>query len=179
MISEKQNDIKLTDEAVDLILHSPSDEHYKEAIKKIALKPSIYEKIFNEYGGQIPSDAALRIKLIRDYEFNPDSVDDFLNSFRKTIAFAGLTESQEIMNERNKTKEINGEGKMSLPSLQAKGIGVQIKKQSIPFPVPLSKGKMAIINFDSLPVEKKDIEIIKKWLDLFSDSLTEIRTEET
>lgn len=41
------------------------------------------------------------------------------------------------------------------------------------FPIPLSKRKQAAIAFETLPVEKKDIEAIKKWLELFEESLTE------
>jgi len=41
------------------------------------------------------------------------------------------------------------------------------------FPIPLSRGKKAVIMFEALPVEKRDIEAIKKWLELFLDSLTE------
>jgi len=40
------------------------------------------------------------------------------------------------------------------------------------YPIPLSKGKTAVISFEVLPVEKKDIDAIKKWLDLFGESLT-------
>jgi hypothetical protein len=45
------------------------------------------------------------------------------------------------------------------------------------FPIPLSKRKTAVLAFESLPVEKKDIEAIKKWLDLFTESLTEVENE--
>lgn len=45
------------------------------------------------------------------------------------------------------------------------------------YPIPLSEGKNAMIVFENLPVKKKDIEAIKKWLEFFSDNLTE--TKET
>jgi len=47
------------------------------------------------------------------------------------------------------------------------------------FPIPLSKGRKVAINFESLPVELKDIEAIKEWLELFSDSLTETKQKGT
>ncbi|MHB8772626.1 MAG: hypothetical protein ACYC7J_16655 [Syntrophales bacterium] len=90
LIYEKQNDIYLTDEAVDLALHEPSDEKYIETIKILASKPTIYAKLINDYNGNLPSNATLKIKLIKDYEFNPSSVDDFLLNFRNTIEFANL-----------------------------------------------------------------------------------------
>ena len=54
LISEKQNAIKLTEDAVDLALHNESDERYIEIVKKLALKPSIYETIFNKYKAILP-----------------------------------------------------------------------------------------------------------------------------
>ena len=88
LISEKQDIILLTSNAVDLAIHQPSDEKYIEIVKELALKPVIYDKLFNEYKGNLPSDATLKIKLIKDYGFNPDKVDGFLTDFRKTIEFA-------------------------------------------------------------------------------------------
>lgn len=41
------------------------------------------------------------------------------------------------------------------------------------FLIPLSKGKKAAITFEALPVTEKDIEMIRKWLDLFADALIE------
>lgn len=92
LISENQGGIKLTNEAVDLILHEPTDEQYIQTVVKLAFRPAIYEKIYDEYDGQIPSDATLKIKLIRDYEFNPESINDFISGFRKTIEFANSIE---------------------------------------------------------------------------------------
>ncbi|MEE8329983.1 MAG: hypothetical protein V3R54_08650 [Thermodesulfovibrionia bacterium] len=42
------------------------------------------------------------------------------------------------------------------------------------FHIPLSKGRKAAIAFETLPIDKQDIENIKKWLDLFTGTLTEI-----
>jgi hypothetical protein len=108
LINEKDNDIILTNEAIDLMLHEPSDEKYKEIIKKMALKPVIYEKLFNEYNGQLPSDATLKRKLITDdYGFNVDKVDDFLCEFRKTIEFANLHDTEIPDQEQNTNVEQN------------------------------------------------------------------------
>src|SRR3990172_4531220 len=94
LISEKQNDIILTAEALDLALHDLSDSIYVETVRNLAFKPTIYEKLFNEYNGNLPSDATLKIKLIKEHEFNPDKVDGFLSDFRRTIEFANLLSEQ-------------------------------------------------------------------------------------
>jgi hypothetical protein len=94
LIFENQDGIKLTNEAVDLILHEPTDEQYIKTVIELAFRPPIYEKIYKEYDGQIPSDATLKIKLIKDYEFNPESINDFISGFRKTIEFAKSIEGE-------------------------------------------------------------------------------------
>ena len=79
LISEKDSDIILTQNAVDLALYSPSDVIYKDVVKKIALNPSIYRKIYDEYNGSIPSDATLRAKLVKESDLIPTR----LISYRK------------------------------------------------------------------------------------------------
>ena len=100
LIYENKNDIILTNEAIDLALHEASDDIYIETVKKLALKPTIYEKLFNEYNGNLPSDTTLKIKLIKEpYEFNRDKIDGFLSDFRKTIEYAQLNRSETIEND--------------------------------------------------------------------------------
>ncbi len=142
LIYEKQDAIKLTEEAVDLVLHEPSDELYIETVKKLALKPAIYEKIFNEYNRELPSDSTLRIKLIKDFEFNPESVDDFISNFRKTIEFAGLSAGNKELEREGQTKfPPKGEDKsMSAVELMTSG-----KKPTIEIPIPLSDTEFAFI----------------------------------
>jgi len=172
LISQKQDGIKLTSEAIDLALHDPSEEHYKDIVRQLALSPSIYKKLFDEYRGTV-SDATLKIKLIKDYGFNPTSVDDFISTFRKTINFAGLTEGNALQKVENgsleKTRRIEGE-KMERTE---KADNQDSVLQGRAFLIPLSKRKQATIAFESLPVDKKDIAAIEGWLKLFAPSLTE------
>ena len=45
------------------------------------------------------------------------------------------------------------------------------------FLIPISKGRKAEINFEALPIGRKDIDSIKAWLTLFTSSLTETDDE--
>jgi len=172
LISEKQDAIKLTEEAIDLALLNPSDERYNEIIKKLALRPSTYEKIFKKYNGNLPSDNTLRIELIKGYGFNPESVEVFLSSFRETLEFAGLPEGKEI--EKKEVIPAREEEKLKIGhQMQNIENSLIYKAGAQTFPIPLSKRNKAAIVFETLPLDKKDIEKIKSWLDLFSDSLTE------
>jgi hypothetical protein len=170
LISEDKGSIKLTNEAIDIILHEPSDEHHVNTIRKLALRPIIYERIFNDFDGRVPSDATLKIKLIRDYGFNAGSVDDFISTFKQTMEYANLIENDGLQETTDETfkKEVQ-------PGIGAKMQTIERDRSSEQhmFPIPLSKRNQATIAFENLPVEKKDIDSIKKWLELFTDSLTE------
>jgi effector-binding domain-containing protein len=96
LISDTEGDIKLTNEAVDLALHEQHDDIYIETIKKLAIKPIIYAKLYNEYNGNLPSDTTLKARLIKDEKFNADKVNGFISDFRRTIEFANLYKSEEI-----------------------------------------------------------------------------------
>ena len=171
LISEKGNGIILTQDAVDLNIYKPTDEDYINIVKKIALKPDTYRKIYNEFNENIPSDDTLRIKLIKEYKFNHDKVKGFINDFRRTLSFAGLVEKEEETKDMQKTNAdvtVNAEPLTISTKISAKVI--------ISYPIPLSEGKNATITFSSLPIKKKDVDAIKKWLEFFSDNLTE--TEE-
>lgn len=168
LISEKHGDIILTQDAIDLAIHEPEDENYINIIKKIALNPVIYNKIYNEYKGAIPSNATLKVKLIKDYGFNPDKVSNFINNFHSTLNYAELSE-EEIEIDEMATN-------LSNKSIEADAISTSLKvsgKTTISYPIPLSGGKNVALVFESLPIEKKDVEAIKKWLEYFSDNLTE------
>ena len=105
LISDTDGDIKLTNEAVDLALHEQQDDIYTETIKKLAIKPVSYEKLYNEYSGNLPSDTTLKAKLIKDENFNAGKVKGFISDFRKTIKFAKLDTSEEINVGDEKTME--------------------------------------------------------------------------
>ena len=171
LILEEKGDIKLTQNAIDLSIFNPSDDDYNNLLKKIALYPNSYSKIYNEYNGNIPSDDTLRIKLIRDYGFNVDKVQKFLSAFRATINFVHLT-NDESGNRLIHQEEIQ-ERTQKLDQTISTQQNRQIFQEGQSFPIPFSNRNKVTILFDKLPVQKEDLEKMKKWIDLFGDSLTE------
>ena len=175
LISVKDSDIILTQDAIDLSLYDATSDEYKNIARNIALKPSIYRKIYDEYSGCLPSDETLRIKLIREYGFNRDKVNNFINNFRNTIAFAELTEPIE---EKGEKEEITPNIETTLMQTSS---SISHKKENLPspsqgvqtYPIPLSKGNKAAIMFETTPIDEEDIALIEGWLKLFAKTLTE------
>lgn len=77
---------RLTDLALDILLN-PSPTH---SIQSAALMPNIHRELYEKYGTSLPSDASLRHELIIGRHFTESGATDFIEQFRKTLAFAKL-----------------------------------------------------------------------------------------
>jgi hypothetical protein len=89
--------VKISDLARDIIVDEREGSQEREAaIKTAAMKPEIHADLWRKYTGELPSDANLRFHLIRDLKFTEQGAGDFINQFRRTIAFAGLGPSDGI-----------------------------------------------------------------------------------
>lgn len=87
----KERSGRLTDLAFRIVLDERRESPERQsAIREAALRPSIHEVLLDEYGAHLPSDATLRFKLLRELGFTESAVDDFIEEFRQTLAFAGL-----------------------------------------------------------------------------------------
>jgi hypothetical protein len=74
----------------------PDSTERVNAIREAALKPAIHSELWQKYEGSIPSDATLRHYLRLDRKFAESAVGEFIAEFRRTIDFAGLTESDTL-----------------------------------------------------------------------------------
>lgn len=180
LLKEVQKHVQLTQRAVDLLFLPKHEEGYIKILRETALIPTIYKDLFSQYKGVLPSDQTLKHKLITERNFNSDKVEKFIDSFRKTLKFAGLVggagslkgeneEDGEV--EDNSENEIRGSSNIEFPNVRVKAKGNILKPQS--FDIPLLRQNKATITIQKLPVEKTDIERLKKWIDLMEDSLIE------
>lgn len=60
------------------------------ALQTAALSPRIHAELWEKYGAELPSDSSLRRFLIIEKNFNEAAVDEFLEEYKTTVAFAGL-----------------------------------------------------------------------------------------
>lgn len=72
---------------------------WQAAVRKAALAPAIHKELWDKYGGAIPPDEELRRYLVRVREqtFNDNSVDEFIDEFKKTVAYAKLIKGDIIL----------------------------------------------------------------------------------
>ncbi len=60
------------------------------ALQTAALSPRIHAELWEKYGAELPSDSSLRRFLVIEKNFNEAAVDEFLEEYKTTVAFAGL-----------------------------------------------------------------------------------------
>jgi hypothetical protein len=174
LTSEKNRHIILTDIALDIVLYSHDEQIYYRSLQEAALNPNIFRELYEKHSDGLPSDDALKSELIREYDFNPKVVDNFIDRFRTTLNYAKLLNGGMDRIDKRPIKEdmdkMKGQGNISTYTEPS-----QITGQS--FPIPFLKGNKATIVFDKLPVQKSDLEKIKSWIDLFEESLVEVNKE--
>ena len=91
-----KRELRLTEAAWRILGNAPDRP---DLLKAAALKPDIHLKIWEKYGGTLPSDAILKNYLVWELSFNESFVDGFIAQFRGTIAFANITSSDNLHGE--------------------------------------------------------------------------------
>ncbi len=101
--------VKLTELAMDILLHEEGSLDRVAAIQAAALNPKLHRELWDKYDERLPpSDHPIRFYLLRerpDGVFNKDSVDGFIGQFRGTIQFAGLGKSDKMATPDTRSQE--------------------------------------------------------------------------
>lgn len=92
MEADSNGRFKLTAAALRIIL----DTDRESELKKAALHPSTFQKIWNAFGIELPSDKSLKAKLVLDEHFTDSAAEDFIAAYKETISFAGLREADNV-----------------------------------------------------------------------------------
>ncbi len=183
LTTEKDGRIIVSQKALDILLYPNDDPRHKDALKHAALNPSVYNDLYNKYKWAFPSDETLKAELIREYSFNPKQVTWFLTDFRETLKYAELdrpSHDQAADEEHIMTREtqpaVFTNVRPETGSLQMTG-GPSILRP-ISYSVPLKKQNEATLSFKKFPLEKADLQLIKSWLELMEENLTEQPVED-
>ncbi len=89
--------VKLTQRGVDIVARQEGEAQRSQALRAAVSGPQIYHDLLTEYAASgIPPDAALKSELVAAKRFNPKSVDGFIQDFRETLEFAGVSNPSEL-----------------------------------------------------------------------------------
>jgi hypothetical protein len=102
VINEADGRIKLAQRGIDIVARPQEDPKRKQALKDASLSPVIYNELVKQYAGGLPSDTTLQSELIAGRKFNPKFANSFIEDFKATLEFAGITPSAVV--------DLTGEG---------------------------------------------------------------------
>ncbi len=84
---------KITEFAQRIIRDTREESPEREQLlREAALRPEIHRKLWDRFGGSLPSDSNLHHTLIFEYHFTDNGATEFIKQFKETIAFAQLGE---------------------------------------------------------------------------------------
>jgi len=93
LVTDKDGRVVPTQRAIEITSLPETDERRAKAIRQAALLPPIYSELVEQYKATgLPSDETLEGELKAYKGFNPNVVKEFINSFRETLEFAGLSD---------------------------------------------------------------------------------------
>lgn len=153
--------VRLTDLAMRILQDGRESSAERDAaIREAALTPSIHRQLWDEYGGELPSDDNLRFKLLRERAFTESGVADFIPEFRRTIAFANLNRSDKLPEqdqiERNEPRSSPG-GRPVVVSQTGQAYTVQLPispaewaRLEAPFPLTEAKWRQMLKVLDAM-----------------------------
>ncbi len=110
--------LKISPEAVDIVLRHPGEPERVEALQRAAFRPALFEELHNIYGDEPPSDHTLAVYLQKK-GFNPNTVSGVIRSYRDTMEFvngelrdAGANVTPEPEDEEPMQTQLTGQSHM-------------------------------------------------------------------
>ena len=83
--------VRLSGLALSILLDKdPGSAERRDALRRAALGPRIHAELWERYGAELPSEQSLKRFLIVERAFNEAAVDELLDEYKQTMAFAGL-----------------------------------------------------------------------------------------
>jgi hypothetical protein len=170
-------EIKLSDLALRILLDDREDSVERmQAIQEAALNPIIHRKLWEDYGGELPSHQTLLLKLRKDEGFTDNAAEDLIKEFERTIELAKLKKSDIMSGRREDKKDLKKEDFMTFTSSTLTG-DKKSPSKTIEIPIPLSATEWVKIQA-SYPLSEKSWKQMKNILDAYKPSLVIPETQE-
>ncbi len=89
-LEDVKGELRLTDRAQHILIREPGTAGRNDLLRQAALSPPVFDRLWERYGADLPSDKSLKSYLLLEMKFNEGSVEELLRSYRETLACAGL-----------------------------------------------------------------------------------------
>lgn len=181
--TKEDRKLKVSDLAFNIFIDKRPDSRDRASlIREAALKPDIFQKICAEYVEGLPVDHLLEYQLVKEYEFNPKTVSEFISILRSTMDYAKVYECGNIEADIKPKEE---QKTMPASKISTKGTETIHGAAYIPTPdereianYPVGQGlKARIVISGNAPITMKSIEKLIKLLELNKEDLPDSITQ--
>jgi hypothetical protein len=86
LLTEDGDQLKVSMDALDILLHSAGSPERVAALQRAAYLPPLFSELRATFDGSLPSDENLRAHLVKR-GFNPNTVANVIKSYRDTVLF--------------------------------------------------------------------------------------------
>lgn len=91
LLSEQPNgQLKISEQGMLVMVFREGAPEREAALREMALRPPIFQKLLQRFGADLPSDDNLRARLITEYNFLEDGANTLIRAFRESIPFTKL-----------------------------------------------------------------------------------------
>ncbi len=164
--------IKIAELGLDILLPT-SPQVREEAMKRCALRPSIFTELLAQYPDGLPSDDALRAVLIRRKPpYYEDSARKIITALRETLDFSNLGQNGYVGID-NETITENDTGSEAMIQQETSSISVSAPPKPLSgttwsFPIT---GRTATLNIPGADPKQEEIDLIINILNAYKPSL--------
>jgi hypothetical protein len=152
--------VKVSDNAMPLLLRKPGDPEYEQALREAALRPPLFRELFESYADS--SDDTLRYHLITDRRFSEEGTRRVMRAFRHTVAIAKLGDESynnpSIGSESAAVDDDKRESRFETTPTARKS-QAPLEAGKVAYSWPLGDGNTVQLTFNTEPTQK-NIEIL-------------------
>ena len=163
LVDVKQRKVSLSELARSIILDEREGSSERAAaLKTAALKPTIYNEMWEKWGAELPKDSHFSHFLRKERSFGDGAIDDVIEGYKRTLAFANLTEESLSPDEREDGFGDFTEGEMD--PLETPSGTPPAATKSFQFAVTLFGGHIATVK-TPIPMSKRNLERLKRMIE--------------
>ena len=168
LLESSDDGVKLTDRATAILLEEAGSTEWVHAVNDAAEAPVMFRTILTEFGGNLPSDAAIVSYLVRKQGFVESAAQNLVTSLRETIDFTKQTNQRapaENASGRSPIERGRGEdarGDSEIVRQKSSVVGQQ-NGERMEYNWPLSGNAVATLVV-SRPLLPDDIEVLSDYL---------------
>ena len=162
------DDTRLSDRALALILEPEDSATYGQALQACLNAPALFQEIVQEYGSEIPSDAALVSYLVRRQNFNEGAARTLIQVFRESADLVRSSRAVYIEPSEGDSVPKLDPGSDRPKILQEKMLAQPVPDRSLEFTSGNIVAKLAIYGGSA---SEADVTLVSQWLKLAEAAL--------